>query len=265
MMRHTAMRLLAAILAGVFLTLAIHAAAKVPAERNALDARYNDARQKAKANGSEPALDRFEVAVRSSKAVICRRWGTIWKIAKRGNQMFKTYYRQLDDGERLPEDNEFDQARQGIDASFFPYYFESINFAALSLNDCGPNSYGECVFIFRDEAIAHRTSVFEENLLVYYRKNLIPAGQPPPPGLRAVWNDRHRLAVAKLHGEIHPNTSDASFAALFLKPKGATDADEFIEAHVYGMLDVKAVERFVAPKPLTKADRTLATSPSTKR
>lgn len=38
-MRHTAMRLLAAILAGVFLTLAIHAAAKAPADTSAFDAR----------------------------------------------------------------------------------------------------------------------------------------------------------------------------------------------------------------------------------
>jgi hypothetical protein len=233
-------------------------AACTAVERSALDARYNTARQHAQINGSSAVLDAFEASVKNSKAVICYRWGTVFNITESGSELFKTFYRQLDDGNRLPEDNEFDQARQSIDANLFPYYFGLIHFAALTLDKSGPQSYGECAFIFREKSISHRTSVFEENTLVFCKKNAVPAGQSPPPGFRASWDDRHRLAAAKLHQEIGPTTPPVDFAGIFLKQKGGRAADEFIEAHVYGMLDVKAVERFVAPKPTNKADQTLA-------
>jgi len=206
----------------------------------------------------EPILDQFENAVRQSKAVICRRWGVVTKVSEHGDDLFKTYYRQLADGDRLPQDSYFDRARLAIDTTFFPYYHEDINFAALSLDGAGPASYGECSFVFREDVISHRTTVFEENALVFCEKHPFQVGQEPPAGYRTVWEDRHRLAAAKLHVEINDRTEPDKFAGILLKQKGRTDTDEFIEAHIYGKLDLKAVERFIAPKPKRKDDRVLA-------
>ena len=111
---------------------------------------------------------------------------------------------------------------------------------------------------FRDDSIAHRTTVFEENTLVFCRKQPFPTGQRPPAGYRAVWGQRHRLAAAKLAGQIGPQTSPADFPAILTQPKGATDTDEFIEAHVYGRLDLTSVEVFDAHKPKSTDDQVLA-------
>ena len=233
-------------------------AAQEPDEKQALDRRYRAVHDDAKNRSCKPVLDQFEVSVRLSKAVVCRRWGVLTKISERDNDLFKTYYKQLADQDRLPQDSYYDRARLAIDATFFPYYFEMTNFAALSLDGKGPSSYGECSFVFRENAISHRMTVFEENTLVFCEKHPIQVGQTPPLGYRAVWNDRHRLAAAKLHMEIDNHTKPAKFPAIILKQNGDTNTDEFIEAHIYGNLDMAAVERFIAPKPTRKDDQVLA-------
>jgi len=233
-------------------------AAQEPAEKKKLDQRYLTARNDAKSRSCEPVLDQFEDAVCQSQAVISRRWGVLTKISEHSNDLFKTYYQQLTDQDRLPQDSYFDRARLAVDATFFPYYHEHTNFAALSLDGTGPASYGECSFVFRKDAISHRTTVFEENTLVFCEKHSILVGQTPPAGYRTVWEDRHRLAAAKLHDEIDDQTEPDSFPGTLLKQKGGTDSDEFIEVHIYGKLDLTAVERFIAPKPRRKDDEVLA-------
>ncbi len=233
-------------------------AAQEPDEKNELDQRYRVARDDVRTRSCESVLDQFEDAVRQSKAVICRRWGVLTKVSEHSNDLFKTYHRQLVDQDRLPQDSYFDRARLAVDATLFPYYWVDINFAALSLDGTGPASYGECSFVFREDAISHRTTVFEENTLVFCEKHPIQVGQTPPAGYRTVWEDRHRLTAAKLHGEIDDQTEPDSFPGILLKQKGGTDTDEFIEANIYGKLDLTAVERFIAPKPKRKDDQVLA-------
>ena len=233
-------------------------AAGAPGEKAELDRRYASARGDARHRNCEAVLAAFENDVKQSKAVICRRWGVLNKISERGNDLFKTYYKQLSAGDRLPQDSQFDRVRQAVDATFFPYYFEEINFAALSLDGRGPESYGECSFTFRDEAISHRTTVFEENTLVFCEKHTIPVGQSPPAGYRAVWSERHQSAAAKLHRKVTDRTVPNDFSRILLTQNGATNTDEFTEAHIYGRLDLTAVEQFLAPKPQTTDDRILA-------
>ena len=233
-------------------------AAQERGEIRELEHRCQLAHGDARTRSCEPVLDQFEDAVRRSSAVICRRWGVLTKVSEHNNDLFKTYYQQLHDKDRLPQDSYFDRARLAVDATFFPYYHEHTNFAALSLDGTGPASYGECSFVFREAAISHRTTVFEENTLVFCEKHTIQVGQRPPAGYRAVWEDRHRLAGAKSHGEIDDQTEPEEFPAILLKQKGGTDTDEFIEVHVYGKLDLTAVERFIAPKPKRKDDQVLA-------
>jgi hypothetical protein len=227
-------------------------------EVEALDQRYQEAHQAARSRGAEATLVRFEDAVKASRAVMCRHWGTLTKMVETGNTIFRTFYENVKEGSRLPKDSELERARAGVDATFFPYYHERVHFAALSLDGRGPVSYGECHLVLRDGAVSHRASVFEENTLVFCRKVIVPVGQRPPPGFRATWTDRHRLAAAKLHAEIDPATDDGRFPGILLKQGGATDKDEFIEAHVYGKLDARSVERLIAPKPKVEEDRVLA-------
>ena len=231
-------------------------------EVDALEVRYQAARQHARQNACETALDQFETAVKQSKAVLCKRWGTLSKLTEVDNALFQTFYEQIDHG-REPEDNEYDRARVAVDSTFFPYYYEQTHFAALSLNDAGlggyagPGGYGECTFVFRDVAISHRTTVFEENTVVFCQKVTIPVGQQPPAGFRAGWQDRHKLAAAKLHREITAQTDPNDFPGILMKQKGGTATDEFIEAHIYGKLPLENVELAVGRKPLNNADQVI--------
>ena len=93
-------------------------AAQEPDEKKELDQRYRVAHDDVAMRSCEPVLDQFEDAVRQSKAVSCRRWGVLTKISEHSNDLFKTYYRQLDDHDRLPQDSYFDRARLAVDATF---------------------------------------------------------------------------------------------------------------------------------------------------
>jgi hypothetical protein len=93
------------------------------------------------------------------------------------------------------------------------------------------SNYGECSVTLRIPLVAHRTSVLEENMLVflktkcdnYWRTESLPAGY------RSDWSNRAKLAVAKLAHRIEATTPDGNFEG-FLLTRGATSADDqFIE------------------------------------
>ncbi len=180
-------------------------------------------------------------------------------MSERSNDLFKTFYRHIDDGERQPEDSDLERDRLIVDVTFFPYYYKYVVFAALTLDGRGPESYGECSFVFKQEGIGQQSTVFEENTLVFGRKHKIGARTPPPAGYRTVWRKRHRLAAAKLHAHIDSSTEAGKFSEILLKQHGSTDADDFLEVHIYdeGKLRLEAVERFIYPEPIPRLDEIL--------
>lgn len=225
-------------------------------EVSALSARYQRGRDEAGRRGTLAALDRFEVVVRTeSRAVITKRWGIVEKFVEAENELFKTFYERIDEGTRAPEDNRMDRLRVTVDALFFPYYSKSIRFACLSLDGLGPRNYGECHFVLRERAIAHRSCVFEENTVLFCQRTRQAATEPVPPGKRALWADRHRLASAKLHAAIDATTIDSAHAGIIVQQKSGKGDEDFIEVHVYGGLDRTSVELARLEAPKMKADR----------
>ncbi|MEM9365250.1 MAG: hypothetical protein AAGD07_04580 [Planctomycetota bacterium] len=131
--------------------------AEVAEEVEALDKRYETTIHQAKSQGCEDRCDEFERWVKdTTRPVVCRGWGIIQPMLSKPKDLFRSFYELLEAGERSPLDNGFDQQRQGVDATFFPYFYQSVNFAALSGNGRGPASYGDCHFTFKEPAISHR-------------------------------------------------------------------------------------------------------------
>lgn len=224
-----------------------------------MSGRYDAACVELQSRGCDRIRVEFEQTVqRESRPVICRRWATIASITEGSDQLFRNYYEMVEAGERQPQDNGFDIARQAVDATFFPYFFQSVNFAALSLNRRGPHSYGDCNFTFRERAISHRTTVFEENTLVFCGKHKVVVGHAPPIGFLSTWGERARLAVAKLGSQLTNLTTPADFADILLVQAGKTDSDEFLECHLFGRLSISSVESFWGTKPKSKEDKVLA-------
>ena len=146
-----------------------------------------------------------------------------------------------------------DLQRRIADSIMFPYYEEQIRFATLSLNGVGATAYGDCSIVLREVAISERATVFEENSVLFCERRGLGVAKPLPPGYRATWEDRGILATAKLESRLVPATSAAEFPTILV---GATGQD-FVEVHIYGALDRGSIQRIVARKPKSEADRIL--------
>jgi hypothetical protein len=213
-----------------------------------LDARFRSALSEADARGCRQVTDAFSSSVLTSKAVICRDAQAVNALVSSDDALYASFYNKVVGQSVLPAKNDFDPRRSGIDGTFFPFYHEEIRFGALSLNGTGTGSYGGYAIVIKDDAISARTSVFEENTLVFARKHRVPAGGPIPSGYRATWEERNKLAVAKLHTRLSKATDPQAFSGILLNVGGGTDRDDFIEVHIYGPLHRRAIEVVAGPR-----------------
>jgi hypothetical protein len=231
-------------------------AADTPEERYELDRRLLDAMTSAEARGCKSVLEAFGMSVLSSAVVVSRPLGVVKNLIESENQLITSFYRQVDGGSRLPEDNRFDRARPSVDGILFPYYQDQINFGVLSLNGIGiGGNYGSCHLTLRESAVANRSSLFEENSLLFCTsKHRIILGGRIPPGYRATWDRRDRLAMAKHQPDLDASVTPDKFPGILVR-QGAKPEDEiFIEVHIYGRIHRDAIESVVFKKPAKGPD-----------
>lgn len=222
-------------------------AAQSEDEVAALDHRYQHALQDAAARGALNTVTRFERAVAtSSKAVMSRPLRELDRLASSDRELISTFYKLLGAEVRLPRGNDWDGLRRIADEVLFPGYREEIRFAALTLDGTGLSSYGECSFVLRDDMIAHRASIFEENSTVLLTRR---RSYEPPPGRRASWADRAKLCVAKLAPEIDADTPPDRFPSVLLRSGTKGADDHFVEVHIWGPLSLRSMDRVILATP----------------
>jgi hypothetical protein len=226
-------------------------AAKELAEKTALDHRYKQALSAAGMGSYTDVLLRFQAALRSSQAVICRSISKTKDLVSNKNELYASFYELIGAGARRPEKTKVERQRLVADDLLFPFYKNEIRFAALSLDGIGVTSYGICSMVLRDIAISDRTTVFEQNSLDFCISRSLGSDKPVPPGFRALWGDRELLGCAKLYSRLDDKTDDASFASILL-----SDGD-FIEVHIYGSLHRASLERIIIKGPLRGPDKVL--------
>jgi len=115
--------------------------------------------------------------------------------------------------------------------------------------------YGAYAIVLKEQMIAHRATVFEENPLNLSRKFRLLLTDPIPPGFRATWAQRDILAKAKLHAEVTSATLDADFPHILVRDRGGTGDSDFIEVHIFGTLNRYTIERLIGPAPKTREDK----------
>jgi hypothetical protein len=213
--------------------------AETDAQRRALERRYRSALSVAAKRGTLEAVTAFEDAAGQSKAVMARPFPDLHRITSSDQQLFTTYYKLLDAEVQLPPGDKWDQLRRMADEALFPGYRDHIRFAALSLDGRGLPHYGEVFFVLREDMIAHRASVYEENTAVSLKKQRYE----PRPGLRAIWNDRAKLCVAKTAAEIEAGTPAGEFPDLLLRQGATPDEDRFVEVHIWGPMTIRTVQK----------------------
>jgi len=131
-------------------------------------------------------------------------------------------------------------------------------FAALSLDNRGLANFGRYTIVLKEDMIAHRATVFEENSFIFcQQKHHIVVGDSIPPGYRALWLERERLAIAKLHSRLDATTRPNMYSQILMKQGHDAAQDDFIEVHIFGPIHRRAIERVVGPKPTGREERAL--------
>jgi len=224
--------------------------AEASSERADLYKRYDAAMRAASQAGTDATVKRFESRASQSVAVTNRSLAFVSELAD-ATGIFSTFYKKRDGGMLIPQGSKWDALRGAADEFFFGQNKDEIRFAALSCNGAGLTNYGECTMVLGERFVAHRTSLFETNTARFLeRGGIFQAGKSPavPPGLRAIWDDRGKLATAKLAARVSTTTTDAEFPALLLTPGTTSDDDEYVEAHIFGPLTIRSFSNVTLPK-----------------
>jgi hypothetical protein len=209
-------------------------------ERTALASRHRAAVDDAEARGCAEVVRDFENAAGTSQAVIARPLREAERLASSDRQLYSTYYKLIESEVQLPSGDKWDRLRQHADVTLFgSFNAPQIRFAALSLEDAAPATYGECSLVLREELIAYRASVFEDNSAIF----MAEWGYHSEPGFRATWEERAMLCVAKLAGRLQVDTPATQFASLLMESGPTPEDDRFVEVHVWGSMTRRTLRK----------------------
>lgn len=223
----------------------------------ALGKRLDSARISAAARNVTSELTAFENALNESKAVISRSLTDILSLTKGQEFSYASFAKQIRAGTRDPSENSFDKIRLQFENALFPNYSEDIVFASLSLNERGMSGYGGYDIVLKEKMISSRASVFEENPFNFSERHKLSLTDIIPLGYRASWNKRADLCVAKLHAEIQQGMTTEDYPGILQSDRGGTGNSDFVEVHIYGTLNQKALEKVSTSQPSMPEDKML--------
>jgi hypothetical protein len=217
-------------------------AANIKEERKALDLRYQSAIAQSKVDGREHALASFEEAMRKTSAVVNVDLQFLHQFLTNDKSMYSNYELSVKGQMRKPAISQDDRNRTTVGSMLFGSYANEIRYAALSLDGAGLKSYGAFAIKLRDVAIEDRATLLEDNSYIFISNQDVRPLQGIPPGYRATWGERHKLAVAKLSMRIFAGTTEPEHSRILMSGTGNRQTDEFIEVYIYGPFDSKAIE-----------------------
>jgi hypothetical protein len=150
---------------------------------------------------------------------------------------YRNYDQRVDNGDREPAGAVDHGDRELVGQRLYPNYSQHIQYAALSPDGYGlEKSYGPVAVRWQvtREYLQRRASLLEENSYSFFGKHSLGALRTVvPSGYQAVWEDRAKLAAAKLVGNLTPATGIGDLPTLLLKQGANRSADEFIEIAIY--------------------------------
>ncbi len=228
--------------------------AKQSDEVDALETRYQEAVNKAKARNCELVLENLEKSVvQKSKAVICRSLEESFRMSNSDRELYSTYYLLEKSESKIPSGSKWDRIRPLAEEYLFPHFKEHIRFGSLSLNEKGLKNYGECTWVLKTEMIEHRTSVFEENCVIFVQRHGIDLeNEMVPKGYRASWENRGKIAAVKLLNNIQTDTLPEMYPKILLQNSSSSEEDNFIETHTWGPISLKTIGKITTDKPLKR-------------
>jgi len=228
--------------------------AQTKSQTEALENRYHAAREYCKTHQRDESLEAFESEVKErSQAVLSLNYTELRRLAENPKLVFSTFHERVKAGLQIPSGGKWDILRGIAEHSLYQHQKDHIRFAALSTNGIGVLNYGDCHVTLKTPLIEQRTSVFEDNNVVFTvcsQKTTMAQAIDLPPGHLTDWQNRHKLAVAKLAMQLPESPPSQEEIAGILIDQGATTADDrFIELHIFGPMTVLTIEKVrVTPK-----------------
>jgi hypothetical protein len=223
-------------------------------EAAALQVNYNEARARFEEDSDQKILDEYEeIVAATSIAVINRTPSALFQALHSEDDMSGNFYSLVNARLRRPGTDRFNELRPIVDQAIFPGYYTTIQFAVLTLDGAGLPNYGSCTLALSTKHIQERASVFDGNTLTWVLNEgfAVSTLVELPPGRRAGWADRGKLAVARVSD---PPPLDSGHANRLLR-RGATSADDdFIEVHIWGELTAFALSEVTLPVPADNVD-----------
>lgn len=208
-------------------------------EQEALEARFQAAREKAKRAGKLQRFDEFvEVVEKSSVTVAVPAQFGLSLVTNEATQ-FVNYEKLVGAGVRAPAGLQDDSKRRAVAGALFPSFGEKISYGVLAIANRGLPSYGDIYFRLKPKAIAHRCTFLERNSFDFLEQN---GGGEWPLGYMSDWNSRSRLASAKLVDEIIAGKGVDDWDEILVQSDGRRENDDFIEAHVFGTFNLHSIE-----------------------
>lgn len=211
-------------------------------EVKALEARYSEATQQANLSGREAAVMSFDSNMRLTCAVVNVDLAFLHQFITDDKLTYRSYELSVKGQARKPAKRQDDRDRTTVGAMLFGSYAEKIRYAALSLDGSGPVSWGPYAIRVKEIAIADRASLLEDNSYNFVAKHKLQPRGEIPLGYVTAWPNRHKLAVAKLADQVAAGTTESTHPRILLFSTGNRATDDFIEVHIYGGFDNKAIE-----------------------
>lgn len=219
-----------------------------------LDRHYQDALADADGRGVRATVDKLEVNLRSSDAVIAMRPSVLLSVTK--DAAYRSYHRALDQDLRQIAEEALHRHRGVVDMAVHTGYFADITNAAISTDGRALNNYGAISVTIGERFIADRATVLRENAWDFYERHDLGArGAEEEPGWRCVWADRAKLGVTHLAPNVTGATSNDALHHLVLEPGTGRHDDHFMEVHIFDMLTADTFAAVSLDRPLTDSEQ----------
>lgn len=196
--------------------------------------RHCAARDDCHSRGVESRLTKLEDLAETSRPVIAMPFAVCDDILR--SDKYRNYHQRIESGERDPAGSGDHSDRVMVGTRLFPNFYHHIHYAALSPDGRGLPNYGAVAMRWEvtPTYLGRRASLIEMNSFTFYdHHSLGDRGATIPPGYRAIWEDRAKLAAAKIAPRLTPATGESTLPSLLLGPSATRIDDDYIEVAIY--------------------------------
>lgn len=168
------------------------------------------------------------------------------------NEPYKNYHELREMGI-----NEFDSTREKIDVRLFGNDAKNVRYGALCADSPGLRCYGECCMVIDGATLQNCASLFEENTFTFFEARPGVLDEVPcdiPLGYRATWENRGKLAVAKLGHHFATETPTDDFNEILIRSTTEKMTDDFIEVHICQPINKDNIVEMRLPKDVPRGD-----------